>query len=149
MILKQKYWHALFEASVFIKAINGIWETISGFALIFLSKGFINNAFANQSFTEHISVGTKNFAGIYILAHGLINIFLAYYLYKEKLWAFWISMGFFSGSVVYLVYRLTDGPSLLLYMLIAFDVFFTYLTWHEYKYRVKKSQLKIKALGTI
>ncbi len=143
-MIKQKYWHALFEASVFIKAVNGIWETIGGIALLFLSNGFINRAFASQSLTEHITAGTKNFAGIYILAHGLINIFLAYYLYKEKLWAFWVSIGFFSGSVVYLVYRLTDGPSPMLFALIAFDVFFTYLTWHEFKYRTDQAKIKLQ-----
>ena len=137
-MIKQKYWHALFEASVFIKAVNGVWETACGIALLFFNNGLINNAFANQTLAEHLTTGTKNFAGIYILTHGLINIFLAYYLYKEKLWAFWVSIGFFTGSVVYLTYKLTDGPSLILFILIAFDILFTYLTWHEFKYRTNK-----------
>lgn len=143
-MIKQKYWHTLFEASVFIKAINGIWETIGGIGILFLSNGFINKAFASTTLAEHISVGAKNFAGIYILSHGLINIFLAYYLYKEKLWAFWVSIGFFSGSVLYLAYKLTGGPSAMLFILIAFDIFFTYLTWHEYKYRTEQSKLKLQ-----
>ncbi|HEX3099968.1 MAG TPA: DUF2127 domain-containing protein [Patescibacteria group bacterium] len=136
MILKQKHWHTLFEASVVIKAINGTWETISGFALLFISNGFINKALAShQTITSHISSGTKDFAGLYILSHGLINIFLAYHLYRNRLWAFWVSMGFFSGSILYLIYRATSQPSLLLFTLIIFDTFFVFLTWHEFQYR--------------
>ena len=126
MIIKQKYWKMLFDASVYIKAFNGLWETVTGIALLFISKGFINNAFASQTVSEHISGGAKNFAAIYILAHGIINIFLAYSLYREKLWAFWVSIGFFSGSVIYLTYKLHNGPSLILIALIIFDLAFTF-----------------------
>lgn len=153
-MIKQKFWHALFEASVLIKAINGAWETISGFAILFLSKNTINWFF--YTFTgkagsdnshekilstltlgmQNLSEGARSFAGIYILAHGLINIFLAYNLYRERMWSFGVSLAFFSLSIVYLFYKLLQKPSLILFALIIFDVIFNYLTWHEYKYRI-------------
>jgi uncharacterized membrane protein len=161
MLFRQKYWHKLFEASVFIKAINGIWETVSGFVLLFISKATIAHAFygltkqelgedhhdkvinvLNRSM-EHLTSGTKNFAAMYILVHGLINIFLAYYLYKEKLWAFWVSLGFFGLSIVYLAYRAYNNHSMGLYALILFDVFFLFLTWHEFQYRKKLVALRL------
>jgi uncharacterized membrane protein len=152
-MLKQKFWHALFEASVLIKAINGVWETLSGFAILFLSKDALNHAFLKITSREliedpndrimnfltlgmqHLSTGTKNFAGVYILAHGIINLFLAYNLYKERMWSFGVSLAFFSLSVVYLIYKASIHPSPFLIALIIFDIIFNYLTWHEYKYR--------------
>lgn len=143
-MIKQKYWHKLFEASVIIKAINGIWETIAGFAILFISSATIAHAFGGEiQNLQHLSTSSKEFAGIYILAHGLINIFLAYFLYKEKLWAFWVSIGFFTASIVYLGYRVINAPSLMLYGLILFDIFFMYLTWHEFQYRRNLSAAKI------
>lgn len=152
-MLRQKFWHALFEASVLIKAINGAWETISGFAILFLSKDTLNNIFFSITKKElaedphdhllntltlgmqHLSTGAKEFAGIYILAHGIINLFLAYNLYKERMWSFAVSLAFFSISIVYLVYRVIHHPTPWLFALIIFDIIFNYLTWHEYKYR--------------
>lgn len=153
-MIKQKFWHALFEASVLIKAINGVWETLSGFAILFLSKDSINQFFSiitggkstDKSHEgilngltlgmQHLSAGTKDFAGIYILAHGLINIFLAYNLYKERMWSFVVSFIFFGLSIIYLMIKVIHHPSPWFFALIIFDTVFTYLTWHEYKYRV-------------
>lgn len=138
MLIKQKYWHTLFEASVLLKAINGVWETISGFALIFVTK----NAIAH-TFLGHLSTGAKEFAGAYILAHGLINIFLAYHLYRDRLWAFWVSGGFFSISIIYLWHRQSHTNSPFLYALIVFDIIFVFLTIHEYHFRAKMHALKL------
>lgn len=136
MINKQKIWHSLFEASVVIKAINGAWETICGFAILLMSSSAISSVFASYNKSaDHVSSGAKNLAGIYILAHGLINIFLAYHLYRDRVWAFWVSLVFFSASIVYLAYRSLGHQSVMLYALILFDIVFIVLTWHEYKYR--------------
>ena len=163
MIIPEKFWHKLFEASIIIKALNGAWETITGLALLFLTKPFIANVVfaagkkevvdspqdhAIMFLTNHlqnIPEGTRDFVGLYILAHGLINIFLAYYLYKEKMWSYSVSIAFFSISVVYLGYRAIEHPSILMFALIIFDIFFTALTWHEYKYRLNQIKLQTTA----
>ena len=44
-ILTQKYWHELFELGVFLKGVNGIWETTSGLLFLFLSKETLHNWF--------------------------------------------------------------------------------------------------------
>lgn len=169
-MLKQKFWHALFEASVLIKAINGAWETISGFAILFLSKDILNHFFSVITRHElsqdphdrilgaltlgmqHLSNSTKDFAGIYILAHGVINIFLAYNLYKERMWSFIVSFAFFGISIIYLIVRIQHHPSPWLVALIIFDTIFTYLTWHEYDYRkniIAKRKLDAVAIEEI
>lgn len=156
MELKEKYWHELFEASITIKAINGLWETISGVALLFITKAAINNAFialTRKELTEdaqdrfihflsiqlqHLSSNTKDFAGLYILTHGVVNLFLAYNLYRDRLWSYLVSIIFVSLSLLYLIYRVSHTHSLILIGIIIFDILFTILTWHEYKYLTRK-----------
>ncbi len=131
---KRNFLHTLFEASVIIKAINGTWETISGLGLLLFSHVTVAHAFSGIA-KHDMTRGTQDFAGIYILSHGVVNIFLAYYLYKQKLWAFWVSISFFGASMLYLGYRAMNHPSLILYWLILFDAICIYLTIHEYNYR--------------
>lgn len=156
MKLKEKYWHGFFEASIAIKSINGLWETISGAALLFITKASINNTFIALTRTEltedpqdkfihflsfqlqNLSSNTKDFAGFYILTHGVVNIFLAYNLYRKRLWAYLVSIIFVSLSLLYLIYRVSHTHSLILIGIIIFDILFTILTWHEYNYLTKK-----------
>ncbi len=153
MLFKEKHWHNLFEASILIKGVNGLWETISGFALIFITKNTINNTFillTRKELTEdpqdtfihflniklqHLSTNTKNFAAIYILVHGMLNMFLAYNLYKNRPWAYLASVIFAVLFILYLLYRVSHTHSGILIGVIVFDILFTILTWHEYTYR--------------
>ncbi len=156
MILKEKYWHRLFETTVFLKAINGLWETISGFALILISKTALENSFialTRKELTEdpqdklitflntqlqHLSSSTKDFAAVYILAHGILNIFLAYHLFKDRLWAYLVSITFTALLTPYLIYRVSHTHSNILIAAIIFDILFMILTLHEYKYHKKQ-----------
>lgn len=159
MLLKEKYWHSFFETTVFLKAINGLWETISGFALILISKTALDNSFIALTRKEliedpqdkligffnvqlqHLSTGTKDFAAIYILAHGILNIFLSYHLFKDRLWAYLVSIAFAIIFTPYLIYRVSHTHSYILTGAIVFDILFTILTWHEYKYHKKQRSL--------
>lgn len=162
MFLKEKYWHRLFEATVFIKAINGFWETISGFALILISKTTLDNTFIALTRKEliedpqdklisllntqlqHLTTSTKDFAAIYILAHGILNVFLAYHLFKDRLWAYLVSIAFAVMLTPYLIYRVSHTHSNILIGAIVFDILFTILTWHEFKYQKRLQQTNTK-----
>ena len=154
--MEEKYWHRLFETTVFLKAINGVWETISGFALILISKVALENTFIALTRKEliedpqdkliaflntqlgHLTSGGKDFAAIYILAHGILNIFLAYHLFKDRLWAYLVSIAFTALLTPYLVYRVSHTHSSILSIAIIFDILFMILTWHEYNYHKKQ-----------
>jgi uncharacterized membrane protein len=100
-LLKQKYWHELFEAGIALKAFNSVWETAGGILLLtglhsWLSRGFVfitsSVFFAERhEFLFHILdvqlrhlnvVSTRTFVGAYLLFHGIMNAFLAYNLYR-------------------------------------------------------------------
>src|SRR5205807_89789 len=94
--------------------------------------------FAQRHLVE-LSVGTRTFVGIYLLFHGLMNMFLAYNLYRNRLWAYPLSIAFTSVFFIYQMYRLTHTHSLILLVATVFDIFFILLTWHEYQHQLQKS----------
>jgi uncharacterized membrane protein len=155
--LKQRYWHELFEAGVFFKALNSMWEILGGIFLLTRLHSWLTHAFIFLSNSEllgdhndfffhfvtgqaaHLDVGsTRIFVGIYLLFHGFMNAFLAYNLYRNRLWAYPLSVAFVSLFLVYQVYRLFHTHSPLLFAITVFDIFFIILTLHEYRFQKRK-----------
>lgn len=157
--LTQKSWHELFEFGVFLKGFNGIWETISGAMFLFLSRGTITNWFFLATRNELIEnpndkviiffarvlqnslSHTKVFAALYLLVHGLLNIFLAVQLYRDKHWAYLVMIWTIIIFIGYQIYRISIHHSIALIFFTIFDIFFVILAWHEYKYRRDKKNV--------
>ncbi|MBY0472999.1 DUF2127 domain-containing protein [Patescibacteria group bacterium] len=155
-VFTQKFWHELFEAGILLKALNSVWETAAGLYLLWsvhplIRSGFVffsreeflggHDDFIFRFIADHLnqlSVSTKNFVGLYLLFHGLLNMFLSYNLYKNRLWAYPVSMGITGIFLVYQGYRLFHTHSIILLCITIFDIVFIYLTWHEYRYQLHK-----------
>ena len=158
--LNEKTWHELFEWGIFIKGIDGLIETIAGFSLLLVSKIALNNIFIFlakgelvedpkdffvtyiSAYLQHLSVDTKIFVALYILIHGLVKIFLAVMLYKEKLWVYPIAIWFEMLFIAYQTYRFIYNHSLLLAVFIIFDMLFLLIIWHEYR-----NKINLKTVG--
>lgn len=121
---KEKKWHWLFEAALIVRGINGIIEIIAGFFI--LSHGI-----------QDLSTNTKIFVAIYILAHGVLNIFLSIQLYREKIWAYRATFVIMTGFVIYQLIRIYTYHSAMLITLTAIDLLFMALLWHEYRYKLR------------
>lgn len=152
----ETFLHRVFEFGIFIKAINGGIETVSGFLILFVSKTTFYNIFLLLARREllqdpndplvrfldhrllHLSAGTKEFAALYILAHGILNIFLAIFLFRDKLWAYPAAIGFNSLIIGYQIYRVAYHHSPVLAFITAFDILFVALAWHEYHYIINQ-----------
>jgi uncharacterized membrane protein len=156
MKLKEKYWHEFFVISICIKTLTGLVETASGFVLLFMSPDALSRvltrlsrgeqledpkdfflAYAHQ-YLQHLSSGTRVFAGLYILAHGLINLVLVAGLIKEKTWAYLVAIGVLISFMLYQILRVAISHSLPLAVLTVFDAFFVIVLWHEYNYLTRK-----------
>ena len=159
--LNQKYWHELFEAGVAFKALNSIWEVLGSIFLLTRLHSWLTHAFVYLSNSEllgdhddalfhfinsqvaHLDVAsTRTFVGLYLLFHGFMNAFLAYNLYRNRLWAYPFSIAFTSLFLVYQLYRLAHTHSPLLLFITILDVFFIILTVHEYRFQKEKQRLK-------
>jgi len=157
-----KYWHELFDLSLIIKGGIGIIETVSGFFVLFISRSAIDRIFAFFSSTElledptdpvfsylsasltHLTSGAKIFAGIYVLIHGLLNLFIVIGLKRDKLWVYWVAMVSIILFMTYQIYRFahTQAPGLI--VLTILDLIFLIIIRHEHIYhtgRLKKNQL--------
>ena len=151
----EKTWHSLFELSLIIKAFDGLWQIVVGLTLWLVSKQTLSNIFFHLAKGEliedpkdrfvafiihifsHVSSANKTFAGSYLFAHGALNLFLVIALYKEKLWAYWVSIVFSSLFIAYELFRFSYTHGLGLLVLSAFDCFFIFLTYHEYNHHVR------------
>lgn len=153
----QKYWHKLFALGVVAKGFNGVWETASGLLVLFLNKATLSGWFyrisrnelledPNDKFIgflaglmENFSVDAKTFAALYLLFHGLLNIFLAIQLRRDRHWAYLATITTMSVAMTYQIYRIFLFHSQILAWVTVFDALFIILIWHEYRFHRKES----------
>ena len=147
------YWHALFEAGIALKAFNGMWEIISGTLALLVPREMILRGFYALAhgelledphdrlvdlvggFITTVPHGTRIFIALYILFHGIVNLFLAYNLYRNRLWAYPAAAGFMSLFLVYQCYRIYTHHSVVLTIISVIDIIFIALVLHEYRHQ--------------
>ena len=130
-------WHDLFEVGVALKALNAAWETLG--AVLFFTVGPQWLAYVQgrshlvHEYVHPLTQNTQIFVSAYLLVHGLVNGFLAYHLFRNRLWAYPVAVGFTALVWVYEVYRVAHTHSLILLAIALFDPVFIVLTWHEWR----------------
>lgn len=146
-LLRRKTWHMIFEGALAWKGFIGVWQLLSGIALSALSpeqlQGWFSYIFpatrhdwlvaALSRALEGFHGGAKTFAVLYLLGHGVLNLFLAIQLHRDRHWAYLVAIIAVSASVLYQIQRIVDHHSITLIILTIADVLFTWLTWHEYR----------------
>lgn len=148
---QQILWHRLFQAGVFVKALDGILEIIGGAALLITTRAmiqdfvrilthdeliedphdFIANMFVHMS--HRFSVQAQYFAAAYLLAHGAIKVGLAVGLLRDVLWVYPTALFFLAIFVFYQLDRIGYTHSITLSVLTAFDLAVIVLVWHEWR----------------
>jgi uncharacterized membrane protein len=141
----------LFRVAVVLKGLDGAIETAGGLALLVASPAWIlqtasvltwdwlaahpRSVVASHMATsaQHLSTGSERFAGIYLLAHGLVKIGLVAALLKDQRWAYPTAMVVFALFVGYQLHRYTVTHAMLLLPLSLFDVIVIALIWLEYR----------------
>lgn len=152
LLLKlKKSIHVSFEISIALKGVNGLFEIIGGSLLLFIPPEKISNFLQLITYREllqdpndrianyllniahTLSVGSKLFAALFLLSHGVIKLFLILALLKKKHWAYPTAIIVFILFSVYQLYRyILFGNSNMLIILIL-DVIMIILTWLEYE----------------
>lgn len=143
--------HEGFRAAITIKGIDGLLEALGGLALWFVKPSALNTIalkflefdlpFDRHEFitthlykaTEHLAYGSKHFASIYLLLHGLIKALLVLALWFDALWAYPLTMIVFGLFSVYQMHRFLYTHSLALVLITVFDLVILWLTWREYR----------------
>ncbi|AQQ48122.1 MULTISPECIES: DUF2127 domain-containing protein [Burkholderia cepacia complex] len=158
-LLDEKKLHLIFDASLWIKAAFALSEVLAGVIAYFVKKQFLTtfvvwvtrNEFAEDPHDlvanillhaiQHLSVGTQRFAALYLLAHGIVKLWLITGLLRQRLWYYPTSIGILGLFIAYQLYRFsfTHAGSLLLITML--DVAIIVLTLHEYRFLRREKML--------
>ncbi len=165
--IKNEIVHDLFELTILLKGINGVFEIIFGSMLFFFSRATVRKItssilrqpaalssgnFARNYIYNHVnnfSFSAQRFLAIYLLFYGVLNIFLVVFLYRGKLWAYPVAIFFFILFMVYQAFRLYARHSIMLIFLTCLDICLTILTWLEYKRLKNKTSQGVEKLQEI
>ncbi len=142
----------LFDVSLWLKGVFAVSEIVGGIAAFFVSKEFLvtltlwifrdefsedpHDIVANYLLhsAQNLSVSAQSFAAFYLLAHGVIKLWLIVGLLRKKLWYYPTALVVFALFIVYQLYRFTFTHSVLLLLITALDLIVIALTWHEYRF---------------
>src|SRR5579859_648358 len=153
MLVAERTLRRWFDLGVIIKGIDGAFEVTGGVLFLVLDPQTVSTIVRSLTAHElsedpsdlvgnllrhgfgHLSSNTTLFAGVYLLGHGLVKLFLMLFLLRGKLWSYLAALWFLGAFVPYQVYRIVLTHSLGLIALTVFDVVVMALIWHEYRFR--------------
>ena len=133
--------HDLFDAVVVLKGLNGLAEIASGGVLLLIKTGTIMEwvqwitrsellqdphdllATHLEHWASTFGHDAQVFAGLYLLAHGIVKVTITILLFKEKTWAFPLAIFLFSALVMFSLHRLSINWSWALAGFVVFDLF--------------------------
>lgn len=148
----------LFRIGISLKLLDGAIETIGGILLwiigpdsiinwVFrITQDQINeqpNDFVSNHLRDaalHISLSGEHFMAVYLFLHGVVKVIVVLALFRNKMWAFPLSLAVFGGFVVYQLYRFTHTHAIGLLLLSAFDLAVVWLIWMEYRAARKRGR---------
>lgn len=142
--------HTAFDIGLSLKAMDALLEIAAGIGLLFLTPermqkivefitgqihhGGIEETLAGYltAFGHSFSVSSQHFAVIYMLTHGILKMIVIIFLWREKLWAYPISVCVFVFFIAYQMYRFAETHSIIMILLTVLDLFMIVLTILEY-----------------
>jgi uncharacterized membrane protein len=151
-LFEEKNIHLAFDISLLFKGVLAVFEVIGGILAYFVSQQFllqIVSAITQEELTEdprdfianylvhsvqYLSISAEHFAAFYLLAHGIIKLWLIVGLLRKKLWYYPTAIIVFSLFIIYQLYRFNFTHSIWLLLITIVDIIVIWLTWHEYKY---------------
>lgn len=155
-LFRERTIHELFDITLLAKALFAVIEIAGGIAAYFVTQHFlvqvatiVTRGELMEDPHDFISVfllhtaqgftlGVQHFTSIYLLAHGIVKLWLIIGLLREKLWYYPIAMTIFTGFVAYQLYNYLYTQSLWMIVISVVDVIVIVLTWHEYRYLSRK-----------
>jgi uncharacterized membrane protein len=143
--------HEAFEASLILKGLFALVETLSGLGLYFIGNATIKAvvdwltrnelvedpgdllARAAMRAAEGLSVDTQHFFAFYMASHGVVKLAMVAALAARVTWAYPVSIVVLFGFIAYQVHRYMVSPSVALILLTVFDLVVIALIWREYR----------------
>jgi len=158
--------HRTFQTGITLKGIDGIFETIGGLLLWFISPSRLNEIvlgllqhelsrdpydfFASHfaHLAQRLSTADPWFASVFLLSHGLTKVLIVMALWRNKLWAYPLAIIVFGAFTSYEAYRYTHTHSFTLAMVTILDGGVVILAYWEYR-RQKRERNDVAAEGRL
>ena len=138
-----------------VKGVDGVLELVGGALLLLVGPAALHHLgvvlarheladepddwifMTLRHLAQSFSVETRHFAGAYLIAHGVLKIFLAVTLLRERLWAFPTALSVLAIFVAYQLHRFARTHSMVLLALTILDIVVMVLIWREYRSRLE------------
>jgi uncharacterized membrane protein len=141
------YW--FFRIGVFLKGAVSLIETISGILVLTIPTFLIGTVVSmsrdelleepgdfiathSLQLAQQFSVSATAIIGLYLLTRGIIKLGLVIALWKNQLWAYPASLVVMGLFIVYQIYEIIVGHSMLIVIITILDLIVVYLIWIEY-----------------
>lgn len=149
--LSRRALHWLFEATLALKGVFAILETLGGLGLWMTSHDNVARfvdwltrgdlladpddwlAHVGQAALAHFSVDTQHFVALYMLAHGAIKLAMVAGLAVGWRPAYPLAMVGLTGFILYQMHRWTQTGAPLLLAISALDALLIWLVWREWQ----------------
>ncbi len=143
--------HIGFTVGLALKGLYGLLEIISGIYLqffnpyrlyelmLFLARHELSedpqDKVANflVTLTYSFPISAQHFTALYLVSHGLIKCVLIFLLWRQKLWAYPLTIFLLLLFITYQIYRITINPEVFLALITFSDMVMLALTFLEYK----------------
>jgi uncharacterized membrane protein len=164
-VARQSILHESFRVGISLKGVGGLFEVFSGVVLWLLKPSQMNEIVRricdallvdapHSKIVSHVlnasqqmaDNGSTQFAAIYLISHGLVKTLLVIALWRDKLWAYPLTIVVFSAFMGYQLHRFTHTHSWALIALTIFDAVIIYLTWKEYQQLQAHQREKAKGI---
>lgn len=142
--------HDVFLIAIFLKAVDGIFQTILGILLLFFSdtaSGFVlwlvRDALVDDPdnfFLTHVRAIVMQphhayvFGGLYMIAHGAAKAFVAGALLRNYAWAYPVAIAFFGLFIFYEFMHIAATGSIPFMLLALFDIVTLWLVIYDYRH---------------
>ncbi|MDE2147453.1 MAG: DUF2127 domain-containing protein [Burkholderiales bacterium] len=141
--------HRAYRAGLALKALDGLLELGGGAALLGTPRPLIRHLVALLTrqelfedphdllagylshLVQHLSLGTQQFAGIYLMAHGAVKLAMVAGLLMRRRWSYPLAVLLMTGFIGYEGWHLAHHASVLLALLTATDSAVLALIVHE------------------
>lgn len=151
-LLSEHNLHIAFRISLFLKGLFALSEILAGIGTYFVTRrllveivrtvtraelsedprDFVANYLLHSA--QNLSIGAEHFAGLYLLSHGIVKLWLIVGLLRQRLWYYPTAIVVFTAFIAYQLYRFTFTHSVWLLLLTVVDALVIALSWHEYRF---------------
>jgi uncharacterized membrane protein len=141
----------IFEVSIIIKGIEGVFELLGAAVLIIGGQGIITwltTLLTRQELSsdphdtlsnfilhtgQHLASGGSTYVVAYLIVHGVIKLIAVFSLLRNQLWGYPFSLATLGIFMIYQIYQVYVDHSWFIAALTIFDVFLLWLIWREWQ----------------